>query len=185
MNLLDFIILIPICYFCYRGFSNGIIKEVLSIVGMVLAVFLTFNYMDAMSSLIGPLFDEGASYIPFISGAILFIGTVSLVQLVAYLTKKFLETIKLNFINRLSGLAFGFLKSGIIVSAVLLLLAGFNLPSEQARDESLTYSYIIYMAPWAYDTIAFVYPGAEYFTETVQKNLDQYNPIDNFPILDQ
>ena len=185
MNLLDFIILIPICFFCYRGFVNGIIKEVLSIVGIVLAVFLTFNYMDPMSSALRPLFESGASYIPFIAGAIIFVGTVALVQLAAHLLKTFLETIKLNFINRLSGVAFGFLKSGIMVSAILLLLAGFNLPSEQARNESLTYSYIIYMAPWAYDTIAFAYPGAEYFTETVQKNLDKYNPIENFPISDQ
>lgn len=185
MNLLDFLILIPICFFCYRGFVNGIIQEVLSIVGIVLAVFLTFQYMDAVGSLIRPLFSENAGYIPFVSGALIFIGTIATVQLIAFLTKKFLETVKLNFVNRLAGLGFGFLKSGIVISALLLLLAGFNLPSKQARDESLAYPYIIYLAPYTYDTVALIYPGAEYFTETVEKTLDQYNPIENFPTLDQ
>lgn len=185
MNLLDFFILIPICYFCYRGFVNGIIKEVLSIAGIVLGVFISFTYMDATSAAISPFFEEGAGFVPFISGAILFIGTVAAVQFTAYLMKKFLETIKLNMINRISGLAFGFLKSGIAISALLIILAGFNLPSEQARENSLTYSSIIYLAPVAYDAVAVIYPGAENFSETIQETMDQHNPIENFPFLDQ
>lgn len=185
MNLLDFLILLPIAYFCYRGFVNGIIKEVLSIVGIVLAVFLTFQYMDPVGKLISPLFEDKASFIPFASGLIIFITTVAAVQLVAFLSKKFLETIKLNFINRLSGAAFGFLKSGIVISAILLILAGFNMPSQQSRQDSATYSYIVYLAPWAYDAVAAVYPGAEDFTATVEKTLKQYNPIENFPILEK
>lgn len=184
MNLLDLIIMLPLLYFSYRGFVNGIIKEVLSIVGIILAVFLTFEYMDPFSALVRPFFKEGDSFIPFVSGAILFIGIVATVQLVAFLSKKFLEAINLNFINRLSGMAFGFLKSGILVSAILLLLAGFNQPSEEARENSLTYSTIIYIAPLTYDMVATIYPGAENFTETIQNTLDEYNPIRNFPTLD-
>ncbi|HKK44788.1 MAG TPA: CvpA family protein [Balneolaceae bacterium] len=185
MNLLDILILLPIAYFCYRGFTNGLIKEVLSIVGIILAVFLTFQFMDPVSAAIRPLFAEKASFIPFISGIIIFVGTLAIVNLIAYLSKKILQTIKLNFINRLAGLGFGFLKSGIIVSAILLILAGFNIPSKQARNESVTYSYVIYLAPWAYDSVAAVYPGAEDFSTTIRKTLKQYNPIQNFPFLDK
>lgn len=185
MNLIDFLILIPIVYFAYRGFANGIIKEVLSIVGIILGVFLTFQYMDPLAAAINPLFEEGASFVPFISAIIIFVGTLSLVHLAAFLSKKFLETIKLNFINRIAGAAFGFLKSGIVISAILLILAGFSIPSEEARQDSVTYSYIIYLAPWAYDTVATVYPGAENFSTTIQKTLEQYNSIENFPFLEQ
>lgn len=185
MNLLDFLIFIPIAYFCYRGFINGIIKEVLSIVGIVLAVFLTFQYMEPVGEIISPLFEPKSSIIPFVSGLIIFIGTLAVVNLIAFLSKKFLETVKLNFVNRISGLAFGFLKSGIAISAILLILAGFNIPSQEARDDSVSYPYIIYLAPWAYDTVAAIYPGAEDFTNTVQKTLEKYNPIENFPLLEQ
>lgn len=182
MNLLDALIILPIAYFCYRGFRNGLIKEVLSIVGIILAVFFTFRYMDPLGEAISPLFEEGNSIIPFVSALIIFIGTVSLVNIVAFLSKKFLETIRLNFINRLSGIAFGFLKSGIIISAVLIILAGFNLPPEESREESVTYSYVIHFAPWVYDSVATMYPGAEDFTATIEQTMDQYNPIENFPI---
>lgn len=184
MNLLDILILLPIAFFCYRGFVNGIIKEVLSIVGIMLAVFLTFQYMDPVGKLIAPLFEEGAAYVPFISALVIFIGTIAIVHLIAYLSKKVLETIKLNSINRIAGAGFGFLKSGIVVSAILLILAGFEVPSKSSRQNSATYSYIVYLAPWAYDTVASVYPGAKDFTSTIQETLDQYNPIQDFPLLD-
>lgn len=185
MNLIDFLILIPIAYFAYRGFANGIIKEVLSIVGIILGVFLTFQYMEPVGTVINPLFEEGASFVPFVSAIIIFVGTLAAVHFAAFLSKKFLETIKLNFVNRIAGAAFGFLKSGIVISAILLILAGFNFPSEDARQNSATYPYVIYLAPWAYDTVATVYPGAEDFRTTIQKTLEQYNPIENFPLLEQ
>lgn len=185
MNLLDFLILLPIAYFCYRGFMNGLIKEVLSIAGIILAVFLTFRYMDQVSAIIRPLFAPKASFIPFVSGLIIFIGTLAVVNLIAFISKKFLETLKLNFVNRLSGLIFGFLKSGIIVSAILLILAGFNIPSQQSRKASVTYPYVIYLAPWAYDSVATIFPGMEDFSTTVQRTLKQYNPVKNFPYLDK
>lgn len=185
MNLIDFLILIPIAYFAYRGFVNGIIKEVLSIIGIILGVFLTFQYMDPVGAAINPLFEEGASFVPFISAIIIFVGTLSIVHLAAFLSKKFLETIKLNFINRIAGAIFGFLKSGIVISAILLILAGFSYPSEDARQNSTTYPYVIYLAPWSYDTVASVYPGAKNFRTTIQKTLEQNNPIENFPFLEQ
>ncbi|MDX1639216.1 MAG: CvpA family protein [Balneolaceae bacterium] len=185
MNLLDLVILFPLLYFAYRGFVNGIIKEVLSIVAIILAVFLTFEYMGPLNRFIGPYFGGNEAYIPFISGTILFIGTVAVVQLVAHFSKKLLEAVNLNVINRLSGMAFGLLKSGIVISAILLLLAGFNMPPEKMRKESLTYSTVVYLAPLAYDAVATVYPGAENFSNTIRQTLEEYNPVTNFPTLDQ
>ena len=184
MNILDFLILLPVAFFAYRGFKNGLIHEVLGIVGIILAVFLTFQYMDPAAEYIRPFFEENASYIPFVAALLIFIGTLVIVNTVAFISKKFLETIRLNFINRIAGLAFGTLKCGIIISALLLVIAGFNIPSKEVRNESAAYPYVIYLAPWAYDTIASVYPGAEDFTRTVQKTIDKHNPIENFPFLE-
>lgn len=181
--ILDLIIAVPILYFAYKGAVNGLVKEVLNIVGIILAVFITFNYLNAFTEIIAPMFEEGASYVPFVSGAILFIGTLVAVAAIAYATKEFLEAVKLGMVNRILGGAFGALKSGIVVSAFLLLLAGFNVPAKEARDESYLYPYVIYLAPWTYNSVALIYPGAEDFSETLQENLKDYNPIENLPFL--
>ena len=184
MSIIDLVILVPLAYFGFRGFMNGLVKEILNIVGIILAVYLTFRYMDALVVLIEPLFDEKSATIPFISGIIIFIGTLLIVALVAWSLKKTLEAANLSTVNRLLGLGFGVLKSGLLVSSILLLLAGFNFPSEQTRNESLLYSYVIYIGPVAYDALSALAPGADSYTETIQKILSEYNPIENFPLLD-
>ena len=177
MNLLDFLIFIPILYFCYRGARNGLIGEFFAMAGIILAVFLTFHYMNEVAAQIRPLFEGDPNYLPFVAGAIIFFGTLIVIQFIAYLARRFLEMIKLNAINRILGFFFGMLKGGIIVSAILLILAGFNQPSQQSREDSVTYSYIIYLAPWAYNAVA-----TENFSRTIQNTLNEYTPIENFPI---
>lgn len=177
MNLLDFLIFIPVLYFCYRGVRNGLIGEALGIAGIIIGVYLTFYYMNEMADLIRPYIEGDPNYLPFLAGAIIFFGTLIALQILALLLSRFLKMIKLNIVNRILGFFFGLLKGGIIVSAILLLLAGFNQPSQESREESLTYSYVIYLAPWAYNAVA-----TENFSRTIQNTLNKYKPIDNFPI---
>lgn len=183
MNILDIIILLPIAYFGWRGFMNGFIKEILSIAGIVIAVFLTFEYMADVSRMFRPIFSNG-NQATIAAGIFIFILTVALAQLIAYAIGKFLELININFINKLVGLIFGTLKSGIIVSAFLLLLAGFNLPGETSRNESVSYPYVIYLAPIVFDLVSSVYPGAENFIDTIEKTLEENNPIRNLPLFE-
>lgn len=185
MLILDLIIATPLLYFGYKGAVNGLVKEVLNIVGIILAIFLTFNYLDAFTGLIAPMFEEGASYVPFISGVILFIGTLGAVAIVAYATKELLKAVKLSIVNRILGGAFGALKSGLVVSAVLLLLAGFNVPSDDAREQSYLYPAVIYLAPLTYNAVALVYPGAENYSQTLKENIGEYNPLENIPFLNE
>lgn len=177
MNLLDFLIFIPILYFCYRGVRNGLVGEVFGIAGIILGVYLTFHYMDEVAGHIRPLFEGDPNYLPFIAGALIFFGTMIVVQVIAVLMRRFLEMVRLNIINRILGFFFGLLKGGIIVSAILLLLAGFNFPSQQSREDSVSYSYVIYLAPWAYNAVA-----TQNFSRTIQETLNNYTPIENFPI---
>lgn len=185
MLILDLIIATPLLYFAYKGAVNGLVKEVLNIVGIILAIFLTFNYLDAFTGLIAPMFEEGASYVPFVSGVILFIGTLGVVAIVAYATKELLKAVKLSIVNRILGAAFGALKSGLVVSAVLLLLAGFNVPSDEAREQSYLYPAVIYLAPLTYNAVALVYPGAENYSQTLKENIGEYNPLENIPFLNE
>lgn len=184
MAVLDLIIALPLLYFGYKGAKNGLVKEILNVVGIVLAVFLTFRYMDALSLLIKPFFeDDATAYIPFISAALLFVGTLGVVALIANLTKEMLKAVKLSSVNMALGGLFGMLKSGMVISTILLLLAGFNFPKEEVRNESLLYPYVIYLGPWTYEAMALIYPGAENFSTNLSDQLESYNYVQNIPFL--
>ncbi|MEX0995181.1 MAG: CvpA family protein [Balneolaceae bacterium] len=185
MNWLDLVILFPIGYFAYRGFVNGLVKEVFSIVGIVLAVFVTFTYMGKVSVYLKPYIDQPPDILILISGVFLFIGILVVVHFTAFLIRKLLEVIKLNILNSIFGFVFGGIKSAIVISAFLLFLTGFDMPDVDVRNQSLSYSPVIRLAPKAYDVIATMYPGVEDFVSTIQDTFEEANPIQNLPYFNQ
>ena len=57
--IVDIFIGLPLLYLAYKGAVNGIVKEILNIVGLVLAVYITFNYMDIAATYVAALFEDG------------------------------------------------------------------------------------------------------------------------------
>jgi membrane protein required for colicin V production len=162
---------------------DGFIQEVLSIAGIILGIFITFAYMDPLSAFFDSFFSSPDTA-DIVAGLTLFIGTIAIVQTVGYLIRTLLEAIKLNFINRLAGLCFGALKSAIVVSGFLWLFAGLNLPSEETRNGSLSYPYIIPLAPATFNMVSTVVPNIEGFIETLEQTIQEDNPIRNNPFFE-
>lgn len=181
MNVLDFIIVIPILFFAYRGYSNGLIMEVFSIAGIILGLFATILFLEPLSHFLARFFGGPSNILIITSGALLFIGTLMLVHFLATLLQKFIEAIRLKLVNRLFGSLFAGLKCAIVISAFLFLFSGLNLPAEETREESVSYYYIIRLAPATYDLVASLYPGAADFVTTTQRTFEESNQFQNLP----
>ncbi len=184
MNLVDLFILFPIGYFAFRGFRNGFIQEFFSIAGIIIAVFVTFKYMRPVSGFARPFIDNPDSA-AIVAGIVIFIFTLAAIQMVAYWLESIFRVIRLSIINQAAGSVFGALKSAIVVSATLLLLAGFNLPGEESRKASTTYPIVIYIAPAAYNAVAILYPGTEDFIQTIEKSIRESNTLRSLPIFEK
>lgn len=182
METFDIIVLAPLAFFAYKGYQSGLIKEVLGIAGIIIAVFLTINYLEPFSVYAKELLGLKEDYNSFIFGTLLFITVMLSVNLLTYIIGKLLSAIKLTLVNKLLGLLFGALKAGLIVSAILILLAGFGFPNEQTRKASVSYPYLIQVAPTVYNAIALIYPGAEDFSKTIKKTIDENNPLNKLSI---
>jgi membrane protein required for colicin V production len=183
MNLLDIVILVPIGFITYRGFVKGFVQEVFNIAGVIIAIYVTFEYMGPLAGFMAP-FVENKDTATIIAGISLFVMSIILVQAGVMWVEKVLDIINLSIINKLAGMFFGFAKSAILVSAVLLLLAGINMPSEENRDQSVAYPTIIQAAPLAFDFIAKLYPGADGFIETIERNMQENNALRKLPIFE-
>lgn len=175
MNLLDFILLIPIVLAGLRGFQRGFLKQIAGIIGLVLAVYITFTYMNAFSHLFVAAFNTSSTYAPFASALTLFIGTVLFVQATAYLIGTLLKVTALSIPNRILGMLFSTLQATLILSGTLLILSGFGYPDRVLKSDSKTYQPIITFAPTAYNTVALIIPGASSFQESVKKSIKSYS----------
>lgn len=176
MNMIDLFIIIFILFFCFRGYWSGFVKQVFGIAAIIIAVFATFRYMNPASGLLTSFIDN-PDHATIVAGALIFILSLSLIQLAGHLLEKALKLVKINFVNRLAGMFFGGLNAAILASAFLLLLAGFNQPNEETRSESYTYDTIIQVAPIAYNMIATIYPDTVDFMDTIEKSIRENNTL--------
>ena len=183
MNLLDLLIIAPAGYFAYKGLYNGLIKEIFSLAGLFIAIFITFRYMNDVAIILSPFF-QGPDTATIAAGIITFVLILILVKALSYWLEKIIDIIKLSFINKLAGMAFGAVKAIVLISALLLLLTAIEIPSENNRNSSLLYDHIIFAAPMAFDAIASVYPKADNFVLTIENSLQENNPLRKLPIFD-
>lgn len=183
MNFLDLIILLPIAYFAYQGFRRGFIKEVFGIIGIVLAVYLTFEYMGTISGILAPHVED-RDRTTIITGIITFILIIIAVQLVGFALERFIDVIQLGILNKVGGMIFAALKTAILISATLLLLAGLGIPSDETASNSASYPVVIYAAPTAFDVVARAIPGTENFIDTIEQSIRDNNAIKNLPIFE-
>lgn len=147
MNLLDAFLLFPIAYAAYRGFVNGIVRELFTLAGMVAGFILVLVYLDPAAGWIGELLGTEDKISRLLAGMALFLGAVTLFQLLAVVLKRFLQWVQLNAVNRLLGSLFSVLKTATILSAILFMLGRVGFPDSTLRDESVSLPYIQPLAP--------------------------------------
>jgi membrane protein required for colicin V production len=184
MNFLDLIIILILTLFAIQGFRSGFIKQFFGIAGIIVAVFLTFKYMGAVSPYLSS-FIENPDYATITAGIIIFIISLTIIQLIAFWLEEVLKMVRINFINRLAGMIFGAANMLIIISAFLLLLAGFNFPGETVRENSASYSTVVKVAPAAFNLIAHVYPETTDFIDEIEKSIQENNTLRELPIFER
>lgn len=180
LSLLDAVLLLPLLIFLFKGLQNGLMKEAFGLAGIVVSVFLAFRYMETVTSILSSFLPEYELLLPILSAILIFIIIMTLANLLGFVLKKALSAAQIGIIDRILGAAFGMVKVGLLLSAILIFLAGFNMPSEKSRQNSVLYPYVIQIAPVTFNAVATVYPGAEDFDETIQKTIKDYNPLNNW-----
>jgi membrane protein required for colicin V production len=151
MNFLDIILAIPIVLLGILGYRKGLIKEVASLVALILGIYLAIYFSDVVAKYLIEYFDISERYVFIIAFILTFIGVVILVSLLGKLLDKVASLAALGIINKFLGLVFGLLK-GIILMSVLILLFNMidrkaNILKQETRDGSMLYAPISRVAP--------------------------------------
>uniref|UniRef100_A0A7C2P3K5 CvpA family protein n=1 Tax=candidate division WOR-3 bacterium TaxID=2052148 RepID=A0A7C2P3K5_UNCW3 len=121
MNGVDVIVLIVLAFFVLRGLLVGLIKEILSLVGLILAIFISLKFSDLMGFYLKGIKDP--LILKVLSILILFALVIFLTQLVIFLIRKAIKPTFIGLLDRFFGLLLGFLE-GVVVAGTLLYFAG-------------------------------------------------------------
>ena len=146
-NWLDVVIVLPVCWFAFKGFKNGLIKELATLAALVLGIWATCRFSDYVATLLGDV-----PWVNILAFVITFLVVLVLVYLFGNLVEKVVTLVIPKFINRLFGLLFGAGKVLLIFSLLLFVLSTVDTKSKilthTITKGSLLYDYIQPIFPY-------------------------------------
>jgi membrane protein required for colicin V production len=158
MNYIDIILGLLLLFALINGLRRGLISEVASLAALVLGVWGAIEFSYITSDFLTNNLGVNTEHLNLISFIATFILIVILVHLVASSLSKLLEVAMLGWLNRLTGMVFGFLKTAFILSILLLVFDKIDndvhILSQKTKSESHLYEPIRKFAPAIFPFIA-------------------------------
>lgn len=132
MGGFDWIIAAVLLVSILVGIFRGFIKESLSLISWILAIWLAFNFCGQAGEFIhqyinipAPRFREWAGF------AVVFVSTLLIFSVITYAITKIFVRGPIKGVDRVLGLGFGALRGAAIVVAVLVVAKGFGMDSSE------------------------------------------------------
>jgi membrane protein required for colicin V production len=143
MNLLDFLILIPIVWLCIRGFGKGLILELATLAGIALGILAAYFFADDLEALLKEYFSFSSNATKIVSYIIIFLLVLLVVYIIGKLVEKAADLVAMGWFNKLLGAIVGIAKGILLVCIVLFLIEKFD-PSQKVikpdvKEKSMFY----------------------------------------------
>jgi len=122
MNWIDFVIIILLVFGLARGFIDGFIKELASLLALILGIWGAIKFSSFTAEKLYDYFDMTGQYTGIIAFLITFVIIVILVHFVGLIIDRFIDRISLGVLNSLLGLLFGLFKTALILSVIFTVL---------------------------------------------------------------
>jgi membrane protein required for colicin V production len=138
MNGLDLAILLILCLFLVKGLWKGLIRQLCSLAGIVLGIFLSWSFSD----ILGPELARLSGWSPRVSvvvvGAMLFFAGVLAFFILGFYLGKLAKQPVLAVLNRFSGALFGVIEGVVILAVVIYLLSLWPMVARKAVVQAST-----------------------------------------------
>ena len=165
MGIFDIIICLVLVYFAYKGFKNGLVKELAINFALIAGVFIAVRFSDMMASLLSDSGKFAKEYIPLISFVIVFVGVIVLIYVFANVFDKLMNKIKLQWLNKAGGVIFALLKISIVIGGLFFIFKSFNnrleLIAPEKFNDSIMFKFLLRV-------FEYIFPYAKNLKEIVQ-----------------
>ena len=143
MNLLDFLLLLPVVWLCIRGFGKGLIIELATMAGLALGILAAYFFAEDLQGLIKDYFsfsDTGTRIVAYI---IIFLVVMLVMYIIGKLVEKSVDLVAMGWLNKLLGAIVGIAKGILIGCIILFMIEKFdpnqNVVKPNVRQNSLFY----------------------------------------------
>jgi membrane protein required for colicin V production len=142
LQIIDYLILIPLAWGLIRGIMKGFIIEIASLLAFWLGIVAAWKFSDLLKDYLSENVEINQSVLPFICFVVLFALVAIGVMMLGKVFEKLSELILLGWLNKLLGGLFGLIKNALVVSVFLFALQFGKLINHEhylKRENSLFY----------------------------------------------
>jgi membrane protein required for colicin V production len=144
LNWVDVIIAVVLLGFAIRGLMRGFLRELLSLVGLFLGLWIALLKFVPLGEWVQhkfPLTEPLPFHIAFLA---IFLSVASLAGIVGYLLHRIARGLLMGWLDAIVGLGFGSVKGVMILTVLLFLLAHLPL-AESIRTQLRTSTVVEYL----------------------------------------
>lgn len=157
MAILDIILGILLLLGLWKGFNNGLLIELASIVALIAGIYGAIHFSYIAGDYLTEQMNWEERYVNLTSFVITFIIIVLAVHFAGKLLTKVANIALLGLLNKIAGAVFGALKVAVILGAILVFFNRVNsnlrFISEGAQNESILFNPIREIGAVVFDTI--------------------------------
>ena len=142
MNLLDIILLVLLVPGTIRGISKGLLEQVVTLIGVVLAVYMAYHFSEPVCTWLDQYINVSPTVLHVIGFAAMLAGVLICVLFFAKLLTKAADMASLGWFNRLLGFIFSLALSALVLSIFIILFDTVNAKFGLVKTSYLNASYL-------------------------------------------
>ena len=153
MNGFDIVFLLVLVAGAWKGWSNGLLKEVLGLVGVFVGLYLARLLYEQVGDQIAPHIGCSSTVGGIIAFVLIWMGVPILMSIIGSLLTKLLDLLGIGSVNRLGGVLVSIVKYGLLLGALCNVLAITNLVTEEAQQTSILFGPLKQCTSTAFDLV--------------------------------
>jgi len=132
LGIIDIGILVILVFFLIKGVIRGLLKEVCSLLGLVLGGVFAFSFYLPLAQVLQDKFNLYSQLSVWAAFLVIFLTFVVVFAVIGFVLNRFVKMVFLGGFNRLAGAIFGIVQ-GVVVLSLLLLACSSSVSPEMVR----------------------------------------------------
>lgn len=143
MNILDIILLVCFVPAIFQGIRKGFIAQAVSIISIVLGIWASARFANIVSSWIAQYITASEQVLEVVAFALILVLVFLALAALGKMLEGMFKLVMLGWLNKLLGVIFALLKTGLIVGLVIMAFSSLNdnfrFVQESVLNESVLY----------------------------------------------
>lgn len=156
---IDLVILVFLAFGLLKGFKKGLIRELFSLMGAILAIVIAYHSYQSFALLLLQNYQLTTWQAQTIAFVVLIVGISLLGVFFGYVWSKAISFTPFSVVDHMGGAAFGVAKVGVVLLVLLIFLGAANITFiNTVLDESVVVQQIGVLLPFVYDYLDIYWP---------------------------